>query len=292
MNWTGAVEANRTPMVARGPLERQLEEAHDVQARLLPDPSSRLATLECAGLSLPASGVGGDYYDFLKASPRRLAMVLADVSGHGMPAALMVASLQACLRTHYAQGAGDLARRLRSVNRFFLECTASEHFATLFLAEYDDRTRALRFVNCGHPPALLLRGDGRSERLGSTAPLLGVMEEWEFSVGETNLAPDDAVIVYSDGATEAMNRVREQFGERRLEAAVRDSRRLPACLLLRTLSERVLEFSNGSLADDLTFVIARPRTPVGPGRRMAGRSAGEAVSERRTGGDADLRPSW
>jgi sigma-B regulation protein RsbU (phosphoserine phosphatase) len=258
-----------------------MAEAHDVQARFLPDSVLRLASLECAGLSLSACGVGGDSYDFLKASPQRLALALADVSGHGLPAALMAASLQACLRTHYAHGAGDLAGWLRSVNRLLLECTAAEHFATLFLAEHDDRTRGLRYVNCGHPPALLLRADGRRERLGSTAPLLGVLDEWACSIEETTLDPDDTLVVYSDGATEAMNPAHEPFGEERLETAARDARSLPVARLARTIADRVIAFAGGNLADDLTLVVARPRIPASLGRRMADPDRGRRTS---TGG--------
>jgi serine phosphatase RsbU (regulator of sigma subunit) len=238
--------------------------ARRVQARLLSGGGSPLATLECAGVILPAGGVGGDFYDFIKLSPRRLAIALGDISGKGVPAALMMASLQASVRSHYALGAGGLPERLGSINRLFFECTAPGDFATLFLGEYDDRTRRLRYANCGHLPPLLLRGDGRLERLEPTATVLGIGEGWACGIAETPLAEGDTLLLYTDGASEARNAAGEEFGEERLGWALRAARQLGPGALLGVVVGEVRRWSGRRLADDLTLVVARPRPPAEP----------------------------
>lgn len=260
--------------------EREMEKARRVQAKLLPGAGPRLATLEYTAYAVAARGVSGDYYDFIKLSPRRLALAVGDIAGKGMPAALMMASLQASLRSHYALRSGDLVARLQSMNRLFYECTAPGHFATLFLGEYDDRTRDLRYANCGHLPGLLLRGDGSLEQLGSTAMVLGIRERWECVPAVTRLAPGDTLLLYTDGATEARGADGEEFGEERLAEALRQARGMPLPELVRAVARAVGRFCGDEPTDDLTLVVARPR-PEGAvasltaGRRSArGRRAG------------------
>jgi serine phosphatase RsbU (regulator of sigma subunit) len=252
---------------------REMASACRVQARLLAGGGPQLATLECAGVSLPAGGVGGDFYDFIKLSPRRVALVLGDISGKGLPAALMMASLQASVRSHYALGAGALPERLGSINRLFFESTAPGDFATLFLGEYDDRTRRLRYANCGHLPPLLLRGDGSLERLEPTATVLGIDEAWSCGISEARLADGDTLLLYTDGASEARSAAGEEFGEERLGEALRAARRQGLSTLLGRVVTEVREWSGGRLADDLTLVAARPRPGAAP-MRLAGTRGG------------------
>ena len=274
-----------------GGFDRSMETARVVQSRLLSSHAARLMTLECAGVTIAAQGVGGDYYDFIKPSPRRLAIALGDVSGKGVPAALMLAALQASLRSHYALGAGDLAKRLESVNRLFNECTASGHFATMFLCEYDERTRGLRYANCGHVPPLLLRADGSLERLGPTATVLGAFAEWRCAVAETTLAPGDTLLMFTDGATEARNGAGEEFGDRRLERLLHSMRQLPLKALLRICIRQVRAFAGGRPSDDLTFVAARTRLPAAAGCMRVRGVRHEAGPAARGGIHADLHPS-
>jgi serine phosphatase RsbU (regulator of sigma subunit) len=273
------------------PTEREMRRAQEVQAGFLPRRTPQLATLECAGVTLPAQGLGGDYYDFIKLSPRRLAIVLADISGKGIAAALMTASLQASLRSHYALGVGDLAARLRSTNRLFFECVADGRFATLFLGEYDDRTRRLRYANCGHVPPMLLRCDGSHEWLAPTAGVLGIRDDWACEVAEVALGPGDTLLVCSDGVTEARDGALREFGDERLAAAVLAARRLAPAALLEVIVEEVRRFSGGALVDDLTLVAARPRLTAGPGWGLTDSASGRLTQGRPRKAHADLHPS-
>ncbi len=272
------------------PSAREMRRAQEVQAGFLPRRRQQLATLECAALTLPALGLGGDYYDFIRLSPRRLAIALGDISGKGVAAALMTASLQASLRSHYALGSSDLAARLESLNRLFFECVAEGRFATLFLGEYDDRSRRLRYANCGHVPPLLVRADGSREWLPSTAGMLGIRHDWSCATADAVLTPGDTLLVYSDGVTEARNAALEEFGESRLESTVRAARRLAPEALLEFLVDEVRSFSGGRLADDLTLMAVRPRLAA-VARGIAGSEPGGSARSRTRSNHADLRPS-
>jgi serine phosphatase RsbU (regulator of sigma subunit) len=240
----------------------EMRSAREVLSRLLPREAPHLETLEYAGCTMPARTIGGDYYDFLQPEPGHLALALGDISGKGISGALMMASLQASLRSHYATATNDLAPLLRSVNHLFCACTALQHYASLVLAHYDDAGRRLRYVNCGHVPPLLLRRDGGVDRLVPTATLLGAFEEWDCGIGEVTLAPGDLLLLYTDGVTEARDRGGLEFGEERLAATLRRCSRLPAEALIGALLRTVREFTVGPQSDDVTLVVARARQPV------------------------------
>jgi len=235
----------------------ELDMARQVQARLLPQRAPLMKMLDYAGRCVQARAVGGDYYDFLDLGQGRLALALADVSGKGMPAALLMASLQATLRTHCTAGLGDLGAIMRQVNRLLYESTAPEHFATLFLAEYDDSGRRLRFVNCGHNPPVLLRSNGSVERLVATACISGVFPDWDCAVEETVLGAGDVLALFTDGITEATNEQGEDFGEDRLIAALDGNRDRPAAETLEAIVHLVQEFGGRDQSDDLTLIVAR-----------------------------------
>jgi sigma-B regulation protein RsbU (phosphoserine phosphatase) len=246
---------------------QEMEYAREVQARLFPQKLPRLETLEYRGGCLPARQVGGDYYDFLELRPGRVALVLADIAGKGISGALLMANLQANLRSQYAMALDNLPRLLKSVNQLFYENTSESSYATLFFADYDDSSRRLRYVNCGHLPPLLLRaGEGSSgrgdlppavERLQPTCTVLGLFDRWECSLAEAQLAPGDTLVMYTDGVTEAASEAGEEFGEDRLNEILRCQRHLPVPRLLETIVATVQEFSDRKQADDITLVIAR-----------------------------------
>ncbi|MBV9181882.1 MAG: SpoIIE family protein phosphatase [Acidobacteria bacterium] len=258
---TRTLEAERRAQAARLQAERQA--AHDlaiakqVQTRLFPQRQPSIQTLVYAGICHPARTVGGDYYDFLDLGNRRLGLVVADIAGKGIGAALLMANLQAALRSQSATAWEQPERFLRSVNQLLYENTAEGDYASLFYAEYDDSTRKLRYSNCGHPPALLLRGDEGLERLGSTCTVVGLFEKWECMIDERELAPGDAVLLYTDGVTEALNRDGEEFGEERLLEAVRRHREQSVPELLAAAADQVRRFSPHEQADDITLIIAK-----------------------------------
>jgi sigma-B regulation protein RsbU (phosphoserine phosphatase) len=239
--------------------KREIEIAHEVQARLLPRKQPPLRTLDYVGRCLQARGVGGDYYDFLELDSNRTALVLTDIAGKGISAALLMANLQANLRSQYALAIDDLPRLLRSVNRLFVESTEAHHYATVFFGIYDDSTRRLRFENCGHNPPLLVGLDGRVERLKGTATVLGMFEAWECSVVETELRPGDLLVIYSDGVTEAFSDAGELYGEARLLEVIRANRERLVGELLDAIVADVIRFSGAVQEDDLTLIVARCR---------------------------------
>jgi serine phosphatase RsbU (regulator of sigma subunit) len=219
-----------------------------------------LGSLEYAGACLPAHAVGGDYYDFLSLGPDRLGLVIGDVMGKGMAAALLMANLQANLRSQVTFALDEPRRLLQSVNLLFCENSPESAFASLFFADYNDVTGRLRYVNCGHQCALLLRRDGTLERLEATATVLGLFREWECSVGESRLEGDDLLALYTDGVTEAFDEAGGEFGEQRLVDALRRHRHRPPESLLASLVDEIRSFSAREQHDDLTLIVARRRS--------------------------------
>jgi serine phosphatase RsbU (regulator of sigma subunit)/catechol 2,3-dioxygenase-like lactoylglutathione lyase family enzyme len=258
---TRTLEAERRTQAAR--LEAERQAAHDlsiakqVQTRLFPQRQPLIRTLLYAGICHPARTVGGDYYDFLDLGSRRLGLVLADIAGKGIGAALLMANLQAALRSQCATAWEQPERSLRSVNQLLYENTAEGDYATLFFAEYDDDTRKLRYSNCGHPPALLLRGDESVERLGATCTVVGLFEKWDCALEERQLAPGDAILLYTDGVTEALSGEGEEFGEERLLEAARQHREQSVPELLVALAHQARRFSPHEQTDDITLIVAK-----------------------------------
>ncbi len=247
-------------------IAQEMEFARQVQARLFPQKMPAMKTLEYTGACIQARKVGGDYYDFLELRPGRLALVLADIAGKGVSGALLMANLQANLRSQYAMAVNELPRLLVSVNRLFYESTDDASYATLFFADYDDTSRKLRYANCGHLPPLLLRGSSQDqaleapkvEHLRSTCTVMGLFETWDCEITEVELAPGDTLVLYTDGVTEAENAQREEFGEHRLLGTLRSHSHLPVIPLLQAVVSAVQQFSSGSeQQDDITLVIAR-----------------------------------
>ena len=236
-----------------------LSVAQRVQSRMLPEAPPRLLTLELAGQCLQAGMVGGDGYDYLDLGTGRLGLMLGDASGRGVSAALLMAHVQASLRSQAASGWQDPVGLLRSVNAQFFSSTAPEHFATLFLGCYDDDSRRLRYVNCGQLPPLLLRADGSCVRLSPTAPGLGMLEAWDGVEQTVTHAPGDTLLLYTDGVTDAMAESGEDFGEARLLSALSAGARLPARELLASLVGALQDFAGSRREDDRTLVVARAR---------------------------------
>ena len=239
---------------------QEMDFARQVQTRLFPQKLPTMKTLEYTGACIPARTVGGDYYDFLELRSGRLGMVLADIAGKGIPGALLMANLQANLRSQYAMAVDDLPRLLTSVNRLFYQSTDNASYATLFFADYDDASRRLRYANCGHLPPLLLRAAGEKPNavwLYPTCTVLGLFEDWKSEIAEVRLKPGDTLVLYTDGITEATNSQGEEFGEWRLQDTLRKTGQRSPSQLLDELVKTVRQFGAGEQEDDITLVVAR-----------------------------------
>jgi serine phosphatase RsbU (regulator of sigma subunit) len=186
-----------------------------------------------------------------------MGFVLGDVSGKGVPAALLMANLQACFRSQEPHALLQPAHVLETVNRHFFDSTAAERFATLFFGIYDDRTRLLRYVNCGHVPPLLLRASGAMETLDPTATMIGAFRHWSCTEQEVTLNAGDTLLIYSDGVTEAESPTGEDFGDERLVRCLRQTHGTSAKSVVHCIVESVTEFSHGSRYDDVTVVAIK-----------------------------------
>jgi serine phosphatase RsbU (regulator of sigma subunit)/catechol 2,3-dioxygenase-like lactoylglutathione lyase family enzyme len=239
---------------------QEIEIAKQVQARLFPQIRPQAKTLEYAGLCLQARQVGGDYFDFLDLGQQRLGLVIGDVSGKGIAAALLMANLQANLRSQCAQALTHPELFLRSVNRLFFENTVDSAYASLFFAEYDDESRRLRYANCGHLSGIIMRGDNACCRLPSTGTLLGLFQDWECKFAEFELAPGDVLTLYTDGVTEALTDRGEEFGEENLIQRLRHYRDQPCQTVVEAISDEVRSLTPGDQHDDITLILARCRS--------------------------------
>ena len=262
---TEAMEQQRR--AAEEKLEAERRSAHElaiakqVQARLFPQTLPELKTLDYAGACIQARQVGGDYYDFLNLGRDRVGLVLGDIAGKGIAGALLMANLQANLRGQCAIAWNEPQRLLRSVNELFFDNTSDSAYATLIFAEYDDLTQTLRYANCGHLSALLLRADGTVARLGSTCTVLGLFREWECAVQECQLGAGDLLALFTDGVTECFNTAGEEFGEERLLAALRQHQGRRAQQVLASVVDQLQAFSTCEQYDDITLIVARCGEP-------------------------------
>src|SRR5271163_4462545 len=255
------IEAQRHAIAEKLEAERraaqELEIAKQVQARLFPQSLPALGSLDYAGICIQARHVGGDYYDFLALGQERLGLLIGDISGKGMAAALLMANLQANLRSQFALAREQPQLLLQSVNRLFYENTVDSAYATVFFAEYDDAARRLRYTNCGHLSGLLLRRDDRVEWLHSTGTVLGLFKEWASPAVECQLQPGDILALYTDGVTESCNDTQEEFGEQRLTKSLRRHREQAAQSIVASIVADVQRFSSSEEQhDDITLIVA------------------------------------
>ena len=241
-------------------LKHDLEIARDIQLAMLPDDTFISGDIEVAAHTRPANTVGGDLYDILQLDDNRVMVVLGDVSGKGSPAALLMALLLAMLRT---LAPDDLPPPMlvERLNRLVFEQAPGTRFITVFLAIIDLRTGRLTYVNAGQTPPLLRRQDGAVERLSTGGVALGMFDASTYEQAETQLAPGDLLVAYSDGITEAENQAGRPFDEDGLERAVQTYFSSPAPDLARTLFSVVEQHvGNVKLTDDLTVMVVKRTT--------------------------------
>ena len=241
-------------------LEHELAIAREVQAQLFPKEKPAVRGVEIEAVCRPARVVSGDYYDFLPLGPGRLGIALADISGKGISAALIMASLQAALRSQAllnGQGPGGTAEIVARLNQHLYRSTAPDRFATFFYGVYDVQTHRLEYTNAGHPPPVCLTGQ-QVKRLTTGGTVLGLFDDRHYESEVIDIAPGSLLIAYSDGLTEAENPGGEEFGDQRvLDAALR-LREAPACAVLKNLLETVDQWTGpAEQIDDLTLIVAR-----------------------------------
>jgi serine phosphatase RsbU (regulator of sigma subunit) len=255
-----AVDSRRRQEARRHEAERlaaqELEIAKQVQARLLPQRLPPVPTLDCAGICVQARAVGGDYYDFLELGKDRTAIVVGDVAGKGIAAALLMANLQAALRSHCAWTGDHPEQALALLNRMLFENTEPRAYATLFYSEYDSRSGRLRYANCGHLPGLLLHKN-KIEKLTATNTVVGLFEQWECTLSQMSLQNGDILVLYTDGVIEAFDESLEEFGEARLIQALRRNRDLSAHQLAEAIVKEVVNFGGDQQYDDITVVVTK-----------------------------------
>jgi sigma-B regulation protein RsbU (phosphoserine phosphatase) len=236
---------------------RELEIAREVQERLFPQCYPSIPGLDCAGHCRPAQGVGGDYYDFIGLPEGRLGLAVGDVSGKGISAALLMAGLRASLRGQTLGGPADLAALMRNVNSLLYEASADNRYATFFYGQYDPRNRTLAFVNAGHNPPVILRGD-EILRLEADGPVVGLLPRAEYGQSSLVLSPGDILLAYTDGISEAMTLDDAEWGEDRMISAAQNCRALPAAQMIDYLIAAADAFAAGAPQhDDMTLVVMK-----------------------------------
>jgi phosphoserine phosphatase RsbU/P len=248
-------EAIAHEVAQRELLNREIEIAREVQQRLFPQSFPAVANLEYAGYCRPARGVGGDYYDFLGLPGGRFGLAIGDVSGKGVPAALLMASLQASVRGQ--SGSGNVAELMTTVNRLVCDVSPENRYATFFYGQYDPVSRRLIYSNGGHNSPMVLRG-AEVLRLETGGPPVGLFPFSRYQQDEVQLEAGDLLIFFTDGISEAENPAQDEWGEEPLIVATRSvSGELPARIIERLMVEAD-RFANGAPQhDDMTLVIAK-----------------------------------
>jgi putative ABC transport system permease protein len=253
-------------------LRRELMLAAEVQRRLFPERLPETASIQLAGICMPARGVGGDYYDFLDLGHHQIGIALADVAGKGIAAALLMSVVQASLRSLAGSDGASLAELTSKLSHLLHRSTAANSYATFFYAQVDEERRVLRYVNAGHNPPFLLHRNGPASQslvpfVASAAPIeelaqggmiIGMFAQAHYEEAEVQLWPGDVLMAFSDGVTEAHDPNDEEFGEDRLK----DLLRRTAHLEINEMSSRILQelkawMADAAQYDDLTFVLMK-----------------------------------
>lgn len=238
-------------------VHREMEIAREVQEKLFPQRLPSIAGATIAGACRPALGVGGDYYDVIALEDGRIGLAIGDVSGKGISAALLMASLRASLRGATLDAPQDLAKLMAKVSHLVYEASASNRYATFFFGTYDPQSRILQYVNAGHNPPLILRGDSGILKLDPCGPVIGLLTDTNYEQQRIVLEPGDILLTYTDGISEAMSSTEEEWGEDRLEAAARQSSGT-ADAVLKAIFEEVDHFTAGTPQyDDMTLLVMK-----------------------------------
>lgn len=237
---------------------KELEIARDIQQSLLPESIPEVEGAELAALSIPAKEVGGDFYDFIPMSDDQLGLVMADVSGKGVPAALFMALSRALMRANSLHEP-EVAQAVIQTNSLILECTTSGLFVTLFYVMLNARQRTLRYISAGHnPPFLFKKSSGEVMMLEADGIALGAIDEIELEEKELSVEEGDVLVLYTDGVTESINSQEEEFGEERLIELIKEQHEQSAHELMQTIEKRVMAFAGDEPQfDDFTLMVVK-----------------------------------
>jgi len=247
----------KTVQQQRDDLLQDVDLAAQVQRLFLPVGKPAIAGLEIAGMMQPARGVGGDFYDYIPINTHTIQMVIADVSGKGVPAALLMSATAAAMRLE-ANHDRNMLEMVGRLNTEIHSVSDGERYVTLLVAKIDAHRRTLRYVNCGHNPALLFRATtGTLTRLNSSCPPIGLSPEEVCELASADLSPGDMLVFYTDGVTEAVNRFGEEFGMERLSATVRRGSSLSAEDLMVDIYNSAANFCGDNFNDDVTILVVK-----------------------------------
>lgn len=238
-------------------IEEELNIARTIQEKLLPDTADSFGSLKIAAMNVPSSQVGGDYYDVI-AHGDQLYVAIADVTGKGIPASLLMANLQAML--HVLTPVDDnLSEATGKINDIIYRNTPSDKFISFFWGWYDSKTDEFHYVNAGHnPPYLIREGNDKPEQLTDGGVLLGAMPTiMSYQSATVKLRPNDVIVMYTDGVTEAMNAAEEEYGEERLSDCLVLNRELDADGIMQAILDDIKEFTNDSYNDDITMLVLK-----------------------------------
>jgi len=237
--------------------EQELEMAQSIQNRLLPKESPKIGGIDLAGISYAAKEVKGDYFDFIELENGRWGIALGDVSGKGIPAALLMANLQATLRNQ-ALNHSSIVECIEKANQFLYLNTESHKFATLFFGVLDSKTKNFNYVNAGHnfPFHLLKDGEFRQLEIGSL--VVGIEPNGAYNEGKVHLSSGEIIVIYSDGITEAEDASEAQFGEQRLQGIIKENKNLSSQKIMAEIYKEVKDFQSGTdQDDDITLIVIK-----------------------------------
>src|SRR6267143_689513 len=241
----------------RDDLLQDVELAAQVQRMFLPLGKPDIAGLEIAGMMQPSKGVGGDYYDYIPIDAHTIQVVIADVAGKGVPAALLMSATAAAMRLE-ANRDRNMLEQVERLNTEIGAVSDPEQYVTLLVAEIDTRKRIIRYVNCGHNPALLFRAKtGTFTHMDSSCPPIGLSPDEICELASADLTGGDVLVFYTDGVTEAENRLGEEFGLERLSATVRHGSSLSAEDLMINIYNAAVDFCGDDFNDDVTILVVK-----------------------------------
>ena len=243
--------------LAKQQMEKEIKQAADIQRKLLPVKPPILEGYEIAGYNEPCREVGGDYFDFIDRGPARLGLAIGDVSGKGMGAALLMATVRASFRAHMETATG-LQHLIGSLNTAIIQSASANNFVSFVYAEIDGPSGLIEYVNAGHNPPMLVRCSGEVDRLPAGGLILGVVPAAKHERREVEMRPGDLLVAFSDGVTETQNEAGEEFGEDRLIGLLLQERTRPASFLQDLVADSLRNFAGAAPQyDDITLVVLK-----------------------------------